>query len=376
MIHTFFHPTELSSILNFNLKIIIDTLPHVGFIKGKPVGGFQKLMNRNGDFMIASVPLTVENMMKMETTRVYHMYSVIYSIPPGKPFTFFEKLCRPFSVELWISLMSILGVATFTIFIINYFGSPKFKKFLFGSIETSPFMNLVSYSLTGSIANVNILNGNISRFIFSLLLISYIILSSAYSGKLFDILQTDLRHPTFENVREVWQSDYKFLFYKVEYNFLLPNNPDLKNRTTFIKNNHHYDELLKRISIDPYFKAVRAMNFDNFRYRNNLALKEGRKTMNFCPEMIKMFLTPIFSRKNSHIPQDFSRELLNLESNGIMEKIRKEYIYSDDVKVPESPPQALELRNLFKMGYILLGGHCLAFLSFIMEVVVKKLQTF
>lgn len=339
---------------------------------GTIYGSFKKLSSEKIDFLIANLKRSTEIDSIAEPSRVYHIYGVVYAIPIGKPLSFFEKLAKPFDISLWIILLTTLMVSFIMILMVKFIGNSNHFEFVFGTKNPTPFMNLTSIFLTGSVSSQQVPKYNFSRFIFTLYLILFIIISSAYSGKLFGLFQHDLHHPTFKSAGEVKKSDYKLLLYMSEYIGFVKTWPYLKNKAIIIKDDDEYENYLKRLTIDPYFKAVRGMNIDNVRYRNAQAVKKRGKILYHCPENLLNFYDSIYFKKNSHIAKDFNDEISLLEQNGSMQRIRKEFFGQQNTKNVEKPPEPLELKHLFNLIYILILGYSMALLVFIAEIIYKK----
>lgn len=333
---------------------------------------FRKFSDNQADFMIADVKFKKNLNRFSEPSKVYHMYNIVFAVPPGKELTLFEKLIKPFGVKLWICLLLTLIAAFVTILLLNFSKTPAYRNFVFGSKTKTPYMNVVSVFLTGSISSSQLPRRNFSRFLLMLFLILFVIISSAYSGKLFGLLKTDLRYPTLQSVHEVRSSDYKHMLYQEEYNFLKSFTHVDPNKTLFINTEEEYENNLKRICNDPDYKVVRGINEDNLRYRNALAVKKREKTFHYCKEPVHKFLISIYFQKNSHLAKDFSREISRLESNGLMEKFRQDYMSSDQLIDEEDPPEPIKLEECYSIVYILVIGYSLALIAFIMENLLKK----
>lgn len=365
---------ELSSILNFKLSIEIESDWDYGGVltNGTIYGIFKKLVNDKFDFIIANIGTKQELSLIAKPSRVYHIHGVVYAIPPGKPLTLLEKLAKPFSYELWIYLFLTSIVSFILVRILTLIGNHKTQLLLFGVKNPTPAMNLTGIFLMGAVSSEQVPKYNFSRFIFILYMFLNIIISTAYSGELFDIFQKDLRHSTFQLNEEILKSDFKRLLYWGEYVRYLKFFPHLQNMTIIIKNDEEYEKYLERLTVDPDFKAVRGINIDNLRYRNSLAKKKGGKILHYCPQNLLTFLISIYFKKNSYLAEDFNKEISLLEQNGIMEKIRKKYFDEEKIENVEKSPEPLKLSHLFDLIYILVIGYSLAFIVFIAEFIIIK----
>ena len=141
-------------------------------------------------------------------TRSHYSVSIVIIIPPGAPYSSFEKLFKPFQKSVWICLIVIFVIGIIAIFIINC-QSESIKNFIYGTDLRTPFTNLFNIFLNG-IQN-RLPNRTFARFILMVFFIFCFIIRTVYQGSLFQFLQSDDRNPELQTIDEMIKA--KFTFY-------------------------------------------------------------------------------------------------------------------------------------------------------------------
>lgn len=80
----------------------------------------------------------------MLTSRLFQ-----FAVPPGEPYTTFERMFLMFDIELWIAIGVTLAIGFIVIQIVNLL-SLKVQKFVFGKDNRTPTINMCNIFLCGS----------------------------------------------------------------------------------------------------------------------------------------------------------------------------------------------------------------------------------
>ena len=141
------------------------------------------------------------------TFKIFSLSDPIYSasniiiVPPGKPFTPWEKLFMPFDRETWMWLAATFMIAFFVIFLIKLSKSASMKDFIIGLNVTTPTLNVIAIFM--GIGQLFLPQRNIARFLFTNFLIFCLIMRTAYQGKYFEFITTDLRRKPISSFEEL-----------------------------------------------------------------------------------------------------------------------------------------------------------------------------
>lgn len=124
----------------------------------------------------------------------------IMRITRGRQFTPIEKMVKPFDNTTWI-VTSMTFIAGFFLCFVMSFMSQHLKDFVFGRLVHYPSTSILQIFF--GIGVVSEPGRNFSRFMFTLFTILCLILRTAYQGKMFDLLQYDVRQPDANSIQEV-----------------------------------------------------------------------------------------------------------------------------------------------------------------------------
>lgn len=131
---------------------------------------------------------------------------MLYVIPPGRPYTSFEKLFFPFKMDVWIGVCSLfLFIVILTVALKSI--SKKKYDFVLGCNNDAPFLNIFSVVLGGSITTHQLPNRNFARSMLVILLVATLILRNAYLGCVFDFLLTQKRMEPLFYIKDIYASD-------------------------------------------------------------------------------------------------------------------------------------------------------------------------
>lgn len=147
----------------------------------------------------------------------YVFASMVFAIPAGKPYSPLEKLFSPFDVYVW-TCISILFIMTSFLIVFLKLVPKNIRAFITGRTNSMPYFNMIGISLGGSITSYQCPTRNFARTIFSIWLLSTLILRNSYSGKLFDHLCSNQRKPPFYKINDLYESNLKIFVYPSLYN--------------------------------------------------------------------------------------------------------------------------------------------------------------
>lgn len=147
----------------------------------------------------------------MSSTVTYYLSPFIMVIPPGKEFSAFESLLRPFKFYVWLFLLIIIIIAIATIFYITKFQSKFVRNILIGDNNRSPILYL--YQIILGVSTPYLPHGNFARYMLMMFLLFCFVIRTMYQGLLFEFLQSNARELEVQSINEMISK--KFLFYMV-----------------------------------------------------------------------------------------------------------------------------------------------------------------
>ena len=127
--------------------------------------------------------------------------SVVFVVPPGTPYTPWEKLFLPFDWETWMWLGITFAVAFLIIALIKIKRSDSMYEFVIGSNVTTPSLNVVAIFM--GIGQILLPQRSVTRFLFINFILFSLIMRTAYQGKYFEFLTSGIRRKPIQTLEEL-----------------------------------------------------------------------------------------------------------------------------------------------------------------------------
>lgn len=173
---------------------------------GTVTGAMYMVIHNEADLTVGMYTITFLRSKVMSSSEFYFSVPFIMIVPPGTRLASFEKLFRPFSLVVWILLLLTFSIAFAVITIIKFQGI-SLQRFIFGSENSSPYLNV----LIGFVGGAQTVEPkrNFARYLLMMYLIFCLVKRSLYQGALFQFLQTDDRHSPVQTIDEVVEMNFK-----------------------------------------------------------------------------------------------------------------------------------------------------------------------
>lgn len=173
----------LSQRMNFSVKIIRVESQGTVYLNGSSSGAFQMVIEKEANLTIGYVSSTAIRNYYMKSSYIYYTSNLMWMIPPGRLFTSFEKLFKPFRAILWTCILVVFILSYFAIFLIR-FQTRSIQNFILGQRNYTPSLNVINIFFGGSLQKLP--NRNFARFILAQFMIYCLIIRSSYQGEIFD----------------------------------------------------------------------------------------------------------------------------------------------------------------------------------------------
>lgn len=157
----------------------------------------------------------------------YYYATLLFAVPPGKPYTSLEKIFFPFEYLVWTSICGVFIAAVALICQLKFTQATR-RQFVLGAKNDSPLINMISIFLGGSVDHVP--GRNFARTILLIWMSMSLILRSAYQGRLYHFIRTDQRSSTMNDLAAIVESDYKIYTTPKFHNFVIKKLPALESR--------------------------------------------------------------------------------------------------------------------------------------------------
>lgn len=194
---------------NLNFKVNFTLLSEFGCIlerNGKD--GVMKNLEKNlSDIAIVDCWLRLSRLELFDATTTYFYEKVVMVFPMEPELSSFKKMFYPLSTDSWILLVSYLAVGVLSIFIINFL-SKKVQNFVIGEHVNYPYMNML-IGFVGQAQN-KMPGNNFARFLLMNFLIFSLVIRTAYQGKLYQVMKSEIKVTEPKTINEMSEMGYKF----------------------------------------------------------------------------------------------------------------------------------------------------------------------
>lgn len=168
---------------------------------------FKSTFNGQAEMSVSYWLLKVKCLETFDATTSYATEKIIFLIPPGRDYSFFEKLIYPFDFPLWGMIMACFFVGMLIIFVISR-RSKFVQNLVFGDGVTNPYLNMFIGFIGGSQSTLPKMN--FARFLLMVLLIYCLVIRSLYQGSFFELLHSSKHYKEVQSIDEMIAKDFTF----------------------------------------------------------------------------------------------------------------------------------------------------------------------
>lgn len=198
---------ELSKLLNFSMDVHSET--NIGYLyeNETATGMMKKLLDGDLEIILSLLSLQPLRVKFFTPTAYYYFDKIVILVPPQAELSPFMKLLHPFTINAWISILSIVFISYCVIFIMKLLPK-KISATLVGDDNRNPFLNVL-IALIGS-SQHKLPKGNFARLLLMTFLIFTLILRSMYTGKLFYVMKSSIYSKEMTTIDEFYDANFDF----------------------------------------------------------------------------------------------------------------------------------------------------------------------
>lgn len=302
----------------------------------------------------------------MTSSEFYYGAPFILVVPPGKPFTALENLFRPFTVVVWIFLITTFAVAVAVITIIKLKRARAMRNFVLGAGNNSPYLNILITSVGGSMTVLP--KNNFARTLLMIFVLFLIVQRTLYQAALFHFMQKDDRKQEVQTIDEVVETNFK-VFMLVSS---LEHTEHMKFRSQRVVIERAVLQKALEATVDPNYDGVVTWSIERVAYFNKVNSKN--LTLTVCKEFLFTFQYGIYFQKNSYLAKAFNEKLSLMKSSGLIDFWASDYIKSEFLHSAHdaSPPQKLNLNQMSGGFQILFIGYGIGFILIVCELSTRR----
>lgn len=137
----------------------------------------------------------------------YNFNSDYMAVPPGESYSGYEKMILPFDDQVWLWI-TIVFCSSFSVIILVRTAGARERNFIFGTNVRTPALNVLAAFF--GISQIVLPGRNFARFLVMLFILYCLIIRTAYQGKMFELMQQDIRKPAASSLEEMVKRNLTF----------------------------------------------------------------------------------------------------------------------------------------------------------------------
>ncbi|CRK90892.1 CLUMA_CG004581, isoform A [Clunio marinus] len=291
-------------------------------------------------------------------------------IPPGAPFSAFEKLIRPFDKSVWICLMIILSLGFFIVIAVALKSRSLMRRIIIGKEVKMPAMNII-VALVGGSQHI-LPKRSTPRMLLMSFLLFCLVIRTLYTTALFKFLQSDSRKSPVSSIDELIAKNFTVYHYASMEETLRHLNIKKLLQLVNVTEFSSYQER----TFDPEFKGAVVSLMDQILYLNKKNYKKNYfRVLN---EVVYTSLSSWVFPKNSFLVEMFDENIQKFRENGLLYYMTNDFIDLRylNIKEPKQGPRKLNLERLLGGFQLWFLGISIAFLIFLLEALCGYSKTF
>lgn len=361
----------LAERINFTIDLILDDKDKWGVLhtNGSSTGAMQSVIEKKADLTIGKFAMTSTRIDYMKPSISYYASPLIIVVPVGEPYTALEKLMKPFGDLTWTFVMMTLLLSFSIIAVLRWKFNRNVQNFIFGARNASPHFNLLNIFLGGTMSHLP--KGTFARTLVGMFMFYCLIIRNSYTGALFTFIKSDSIHrPILDSIDEMVKHDFRFYMIPTAEQ-LMTNIPKMYERREIMS--HNEIPMIRSRMNDPSFNGGMISSLEQIVYFNMINHKNF--TLNVCKERLFTFQYTIYMQKHSPLAHNIDLQLLDYQTNGMINRIVDEYVqfsFMQDAKSTRGP-KALKLHQVLGCFWILILGHSVAVFVGVLECLSIKI---
>lgn len=181
------------------------------FENGSSTGATREIINGEADLMIGFFFMSFLRMKFMDSIESHIGFPFVLVVPFGEELSSFEKIFKPFQLQVWILIFVVFFGGFLFIFILTKFGLKKVKEKVFGEVINPPFLNMIDICFGGSMDSLP--KKSFPRILLATFLIFCFVTRNIYQGLLYQNMQSNDQKKPVMTVDEMLEKEFFFYMY-------------------------------------------------------------------------------------------------------------------------------------------------------------------
>uniref|UniRef100_A0A182K144 Putative ionotropic receptor ligand binding domain-containing protein n=1 Tax=Anopheles christyi TaxID=43041 RepID=A0A182K144_9DIPT len=340
-------------------------------------GMMRMIYTEEVDFGLSCLGVSHERTAMLKAGKVHFTTELVVVVPPGKPYTAFEKLFQPFQYTIWLAAGFCAGVGLAVIATVRLLPDDgtraTVRRYVAGDAHRhTPALNLIRVILSSPLPFTP--TGTFPRTLLSQWMLVSLLLNLLYQGSLFQYLQRASRHPPMRTLAEIDRTEALYYItgsarrYFLQYPQLLsrlryfPNVPDsIAARLRWMGS--HRDEQ----------QDVAMCTRDHVAYHNAQYGRAAGRQLLIARETMGLYAVTILYPKRSMLTVSFDEHIERIDSSGLLKYWSArygDYHFVGSRATPEraAGPTPVSVEQLAGALQLLVGMLLAALLLFLAEL--------
>lgn len=360
----------LTAKLNFSIRYKVSTESWGLMLeKGNSTGVMKMIQDEEVEFGVGCLAITHERNYWLKAGIAHYISEILLVVPAGRPFTAFEKLFRPFRVEIWFLITLFLITGSLTIGFLQCY-SRDVRDFVFGHGNTAPVLNMMNIFYGGALSHSP--KRNFARTLLLLWILFCFVIRNLYQGSLFQYLQRAMNHKPLETMDEIHRSGIPYLMMEIGGRYFTTM-PHVQARTTFITpGKDTLGDTITMLGAGDVYAAV-LTPLDNAAYHNKVYPKS--QFVLRTRDHVAAFPVALYYPKKSHLKKVFDERMRQIQPAGLIQFWKKRYGDYDFFKKPSESREPRKLSNIHLAGgyQVFLGSLAISGIVFAIELLSVRL---
>ncbi|XP_040172293.1 uncharacterized protein LOC120905512 [Anopheles arabiensis] len=285
-------------------------------------GLMRMLYTEEVDFGLSCLGVSVERSAMLKAGKVHFTTDLVVVVPPGKPYTAFEKLFQPFQPPVWLAVGFCTGVgfgvlATLRLLPLDGRRRATVRRYVAGDARLqAPALNLVRVLLSSPLPFTP--TGTFPRTLLAQWMLVSLLLSLLYQGSLFQYLQRASTHPPMRTLAEIDRSGALYHIASSARRFFLPYPQRLQRLRYFPPVPDSIAAWLRWMGSHPGEPHVAMCTRDHVAYHNAQHGRTDGRQLLIARESMALYAITILYPKRSMLTASFDQHIERIGSSGLL----------------------------------------------------------
>uniref|UniRef100_A0A182MZR7 Uncharacterized protein n=1 Tax=Anopheles dirus TaxID=7168 RepID=A0A182MZR7_9DIPT len=345
-------------------------------------GMMRMIYTEEVDLGISCLGVSYERSAMLKAGKVHFTTELVVVVPPGRPYTAFEKLFQPFRPGVWLltGLCAATGLAAIgSLRLLPRRARRAVRRYLVGDRRVhSPALNLLRVVLATPLPTVP--SGPFPRTLLLHWLLVGMLLNLLYQGSLFQYLQRVSNHPPMATLAEIDASGASYHISSSADRFFRQSPERMAHLRFFPQVPDSIAAHLRWMGTHPDDRDVALCTRDHVAYYNGQHWRQEGRRLHIAREPIALYAVTILYPKRSMLPTSFDEHIERIDSSGLLKYWVERYgdyrFFRGSAGVPErTGPTPVSVEQLAGALQLLGALTVAAWLLFFAELAWARLHS-